>query len=227
MIDLLYLASNRLEFTKASTAALIKNTDWSQVERAVVYDDESYDGTNEFLSATQWPVETSFRPGVYGSPVEIMNDYLRNVHPEDNRTFAKIDNDTMVPAGWLGDCLKLMRENPHIDLLGIEPMHEVSVRCVDRTVEESSHIGGIGLMRSGAFRTLPRPNGRFGFTAWQEQSQWVSPAWINPALPVFLLDKLPRSPWRELTETYIHNGWSRGWPAYGEDRRELWSWWCE
>ena len=29
MVDLLYLAHNRLEFTKASVEALIANTDWS------------------------------------------------------------------------------------------------------------------------------------------------------------------------------------------------------
>lgn len=227
MIDLVYLASNRLEFTKASLPALLANTNWADVGRLIIYDDDSTDGTREYLQrkaiSVRW--EAEFRPGTYGSPVAVMNHYLQSIPPERDVTFAKVDNDVMLPPNWLGDCLKIMREHPHVDLLGIEPMHTVAANCADRTAVDADHIGGIGLMRNRCFMTLPRPNGRFGFTAWQHKSGWVRAAWINPALPVFLLDRLPHPEWAALSEEYVAKGWQRPWGKYEEHQSAMWDWW--
>jgi hypothetical protein len=48
-VELVYLAWNRKVFTEASFALLRANTDWDLVDRLVVYDDCSTDGTREWL----------------------------------------------------------------------------------------------------------------------------------------------------------------------------------
>jgi len=233
MIDILFLAHNRLEFTKVCLANLIKQTNWSEVARLVIYDDESTDGTREFLQNAKAPVQIEVRTGQYGSPVAIMNNYLRR---DPAKMFAKIDSDTMVPAEWLDSCLKIMDRHPRLDLLGIEAFRPVQPGFIEtRSFDSADFIGGIGLMRTRAFySSQPQPDGRFGFTSWQERNTEVEKAWLNPALPVFLLDWLPREPYRSLTAEYVKKGWNRDWSAifpdqcpYPEERKDLWDWWCE
>lgn len=225
MIDLLYLTHNRLEFTKASLRALFQNTDWRFVNRLLIYDDASEDGTREHLSSLIYPVHAELHFGAWGGPVAVMNHYLSAMSPHKTSIFGKIDSDTMVPRGWLAQSIEVMESCP-VDLLGIEAFHRVVTEPTERTYLPSSHIGGIGLMRAGAFVTLPRPDGRFGFTAWQEHSE-AKRGFISPSLPVFLLDRLPREPWLSLSREYVARGWQRPWGPYEERDRDLWSWWCE
>lgn len=235
MIDIIYLAHNRRAFTEASLAALRANTDWSQVRRALLYDDSSTDGTRELIEEAQMPVETIAVLGKFGSPVSVMNDYLCSIDPFTSGIFAKIDSDTMVPPNWLNACLQVMDENRNLDLLGIEAHMKLETGNVRRGYESARFIGGIGLMRQESFITLPRPSGRFGFGAYQARAHradaapigWVTPGWIKPALPVFLLDRLPREPWVSLSLEYEAAGWQRPWPKYGEESQALWSWWCD
>lgn len=222
-IDLLYLAHNRLAFTSKTLEALLANTDWDLVKSLHIYDDGSSDGTRECLHARAMPRRTELHFGVWGSPVAIMNEFVASKEPE---VFAKIDNDTMLPPGWLNECVKLMDQNPTVDLLGIEPMHPVQGEAIRRYAEPARYIGGIGLMRGKAFvYSLPRPDGRFGFTAWQDHEAQVVKAWINPALPVCLLDRVPFAPWSNLSAQYVAEGWQRPWEPYGMERSELWDWW--
>lgn len=226
-MDILYLTHNRLEFTKASMAALIKNTNWTQVSKLLIYDDASIDGSQEYLQGLDYPVPTEFRFGAYGSPVAAMNHYISGLDAMQDRVFAKIDNDTMVPERWLDECLRVMSQELDNDLLGIEAMRKAVPGRVIRGCEPAEFIGGIGLMRNRAFITLPRPSGRYGFTAWQSKSSWVKKGWLTPSLPVFLLDRIPREPWRTLAKEYVAKGWQREWPPYNEKDVALWSWFCQ
>lgn len=223
MLDLLYLAWNRLEFTRASVAALLTNTNWSMVRALWIYDDGSTDGTLEMLqtvkapSAVKW-VHTSLR-----SPVATMNHFVDSAKPE---LFAKIDNDVVVPPHWLEECCLAMERNPQVDMLGIEAMYPTSQQG-ERECILTDHIGGIGLIHSRAFngQRVPKPSGRFGFGTWQKRHSAVVKAWLNPSLPVILLDRLPMNPWRSLSEQYIAMGWQRPWDAYTEADKLLWDWW--
>src|SRR4051794_5054642 len=108
MIDLLYLTHDRLEFTKASVTALLANTDFRRVRRVYLYDDNSTDGTRDYLLAVKFPVDCVYYCfGEFGGPVGCMNDYLSSLDPLDETVFAKVDNDVMLPPGWLGECLPL------------------------------------------------------------------------------------------------------------------------
>jgi hypothetical protein len=223
-MDLLFVAHNRYRFTKLVFETLIANTDWSLVDNLVITDDESCDGTREYLAQVEAPVPIVRMFGRYGSPVTVMNTYLQAGF--EAPIFVKIDSDTMVPPGWLNETSKVMRLYPELDLLGIEAFRPVVAGEAVRTYDEADFIGGIGLMRKRAFcASLPRANGRFGFTAWQERTKHVTPGWLNPALPVFLLDRMPMEPFVSLSADYEKRGWQRPWPKYTDEQAVLWGWW--
>jgi glycosyltransferase involved in cell wall biosynthesis len=230
MIDLLYLAFNRLEFTRKSFSTMLANTDWRLIDRLVIYDDGSTDGTREYLKEQldHAPVKAALYQSQNLGPVEIMNTYLKlaQVAGEDDGIFVKIDNDVMLPPGWLPECLEVMKD-PTLDLLGIEAIRPIGHR--PRGFHLAEYIGGIGLMRHRAFRCcLPTPRGRFGFTSWQDQHRDVKKGWLDPALPVCLLNLVPFEPWRSLSLEYIQKGWQRDWPPYwAEIDTTRWEWWAK
>jgi glycosyltransferase involved in cell wall biosynthesis len=122
-LDILFLAKNRLEFTKESLTALLANTNWSLVRALWLWDDGSTDGTDGYLAGVASaivPVLAIVTPhSNLGSPAAIMNEAFR--HPEAADVICKIDADTIVPPGWLGACHAVMEAHPELDLLGIEP----------------------------------------------------------------------------------------------------------
>lgn len=222
MIDIVYLAYNRIEFTRETIKAMITNTDWTQVGRLVVYDDGSVDGSQKFLQAVEFPVTTEFIFRKLGGPVAITNDYLGRKPAE---VFAKIDNDVLLPPFWLSECLKVLGAHPELDLLGIEAHFPVQHGQVARGYTLAKHIGGIGLMRRRCFRTLPRASGRSGFTEWQTENKEVVKGWITPSIPVVLLDRVHRDPWVSYSRRYRDNGWQRNRALYTNAQNDLMKWW--
>lgn len=238
MIDILYVAHNRLEFTIASFNALLDNTDWDEVAGLFVADDNSGDGTATFLSRTieagKVPenVSVTWNGSPFGGPVAAMNWYLDGPS-DDVDIFAKIDNDFVVCPGWLPEMLKQMTLHPELDILGMEPfLGDPSMPPLPgRTIQEARHIGGKGLLRLRAFsHCRPTPGGEHGyqgFTQWQEKHPEITKAWISPDLPVFGLDQIREEDghWRARALEYEAEGWSRTWPVYGGD--EHYRWWLD
>ncbi len=238
MIDVLFLAKNRLEFTKASFTALVAHTDWSLVDDLWIYDDGSMDGTREWLrSQNNYSRHTHIIDSKLGAPAAIMNDYLNR---SDAELFAKIDNDVIVTPGWLTVCSDVMSCCPELDLLGIEPPQsrtprspgglrskcpEYTARPADMYVSCDS-IGGIGLMRRSAFsdRTMTPHSIHGGFTEFQVSHPNIVKGWITPPLNVFLLDRMPTEPWASLSREYIAKGWQRPWSSY-DPKVPFWNWW--
>lgn len=244
-VDILFLAYNRLAFTKESCAARDANTDWDRVSRLIIYDDGSLDGTRAFLGhygQVYNGVPVEIRDTNIKSPVGIMNDYLNSATVE---YFVKLDNDVIVPPNWLGDCISVV-EKDNLDLLGIEPVCSRTKNPqtffgypVIPNAEENfpgplrsikcQSIGGIGLMRTGCFKE----NGAMspyaiygGFTTWQEVRPLLKIGWMAPALKLFLLDRLPMNPWKDLSKEYIKQGYQRPWTDYEPTlASSLWSWW--
>lgn len=231
VIDILYLAWNRKAFTEFSFDMLCRNTDWERVHRLYVYDDDSEDGTGEWL----WnrlqddppPVSWAFKTTNYRSPVATMNDYLSRIPVG---MFAKIDNDIVVPPTWLDEMLSVMDRNPTLDVLGMEagrtrPPEEHPGWSGMYGWTQTSHIGGVGLIRTKIFEhALPTPNGFFGWTEFQAEHK-PRRGWITPDLLVCSLDMVPAEPWTSLSRDYKAKGWQRGWASYDVTWPRWWAWW--
>lgn len=225
-LDIIYLTYNRLDFTRLTFHLLLANTDWSHVDRLIVFDDGSTDGTREWLDENipRTPVPASLVHLGFGSPVSTMNYYLQG-DPADR--FVKVDSDVAMPPGWLGALLAAAERHPEIDLLGMEAGQtwlptdrspEFSGWDGSYTVRACSWIGGVGLMRTQAFRDRPAmvPIGRFGFTKWQQIHE-PPRAWIEPDLLCPQLDRIPVEPFVSLSRRYIAAGWQREWPMMDPD----------
>lgn len=226
MIDIIYLTFNRLEFTRKSIEALLANTDWKRVRKLIVYDDGSTDGTQDFLKSVNLPGRTDLIFERIGGPVAITNHYLSH---SPAHVFAKIDNDAMMPPGWLEESLQLMTEHEDVGLLGLQAVCRPAVLGQHKRVcSPARHIGGIGLMRTSCFKTLPTYHGfggRFGFTHWQWRNPQVVKAWIEPSVPMCLLDRMPFNPWLALSKQYVKRQWQRKVAPYTQEYSSLWEWW--
>jgi glycosyltransferase involved in cell wall biosynthesis len=226
-VDVLFVAWNRLAFTQFSWKMLMRNTDWSLVSSLHVHDDGSEDGTAEWLdeAVKEAPVPFQFRVDPLRSPPAVMNRYVARSEVE---WFAKVDNDIVMPPGWLGDMLGVIERNPEVELLGTEagrmPCHP-DWDGVYR-FEDGSHMGGVGLIRVASLVARPRMaenQGRQGWTQWQHEYQPVR-GWMNPDPGTVSLDRVPFEPWLSLSQEYVDNEWQRSWGTYHE-RSDYWDWW--
>ncbi|MBV7339358.1 glycosyltransferase family 2 protein [Chloroflexi bacterium TSY] len=224
--DLMYLAWNRLEFTKETFSNLLTNTDWEYVHELFVYDDGSHDGTGEWLAekAKEAPVPMRFVKTDFGSPVAAMVHFIESAQAP---ILAKMDNDAMLPPAWLRQSLDVLDQHPELSLLGIEAIypHNDDPQHL-RSYRPAQFISGLGLYRRAAFsHSRPRPMRKWhGLEEWQlAQGLGLKRGWIAPALPVFLLDRIPFDPWRMYSDQYIKYGWQRSWPKY-DPTCTLWHW---
>jgi cellulose synthase/poly-beta-1,6-N-acetylglucosamine synthase-like glycosyltransferase len=233
MVSLLFPAFNRLEFTRQSWAALMANTDWSLVSEFHVYDDGSTDGTREWLEkdfAYWFPcLESRFHATAFHSPMGVTLDWIaHNQQP----LLAKIDNDTIMPPGWLNVAVDVMARHPDLEMLGLECMRDIAPTG-GNTVHgymPDTFVSGLFVARRSVFlRQFPREIKRyFGLEEFQMQRPKLKRGWIMPSLPVFLLDRLPMEPWAGLSREYVRQGWQREWSLslqYKPDRSDMWSWW--
>lgn len=234
-IDILFPMKGRQGFSEASFAALLTSTDWSLVNCLYVYDDGSskVEGNRKWMTKAieGCPASHKFRVTSLGSPVAVMNDYLDF---SDADCFAKIDNDIVVPPGWLEALSSVMEAEPELELLGTEAGMAGYPPQWDWDgsygFEQCSHIGGVGLMRVASFRQAERgrpwPNGRFGFTEWQHEHEPMR-GWIKPDLRLFALDQLPFDPWLTLAKDYVAHGIAREWGKYDRLMSWYWSWFTD
>lgn len=234
MINILYSSWNRIEYTSASFAALVVNTDWAKVAAFHIADDGSTDGTGKFLSdardAIPDHVDVRYESRRLGGPVAAMLRHLQILPMTDEvEAFVKIDSDFIVPPGWLPELLRVSAADPGVDIIGIQPRFGPPVpgACKERRIEAARHIGGIGLMRHRAFEVCrPVANGRYGWTEHQTRHPESRKGWIVPDLPAFCLDLIDLEPWASLGERYIEQGWQRPWPKYLNGGREYYEWWA-
>jgi glycosyltransferase involved in cell wall biosynthesis len=225
-IDLLYTAFNRLDFTKASFATLAENTDWELVRELVVNDDGSTDGTREWLQENlhRIPVPSRLTTSMFGTPIAVFSDFIAHATAP---IVAKTDNDVLLPPHWLRESLAVLEAHPELTFLGIEAIQAHALtHAGPRSFAPARWISGLGLYRRQAFaKSLPQPLHRwFGFEQWiDRQNPPLVVGWMDPAMPLVLLDRVPFEPWRSLTDAYVANGWQRRWHEHEPDSM-LWDW---
>lgn len=233
IIDVIYTAWNRREFTEQSFAMLLANTDWGDVRALHVYDDGSEDGTLEFLreKIEECPTEHYLHEADGQGPVGVMNHYIAELGDSDY--FAKIDNDIVVPPGWLNALTTTALENPRIDVLGCEAGR---MGIPDEDFDgfyKTAHarwIGGVGIFKTKALRERPAMDarGRFGWTEFQREHYSMNVAWIVPDLAISELQRMPIEPWATYSLRYQAKEWERVWPKYHERwTRFYWAWWAD
>jgi hypothetical protein len=245
LISLLFPAFNRLEFTQQAWAALLMNTDWSQVSEFHVYDDGSEINANVWLHGATVALRAvssvwvQFHQTEFRSPMGVTLDWIRRSKAP---FLAKLDNDTIYPPGWLSVALDVMQRNPELQMLGLECMRQPAIHVhgsMYRTRQPQEHacnfgflpapyVSGLFLGRRKVFASgLPVDGGYFGLEEFQQQRQ-IAAGWILPSLPVFLLDRMPMEPWAGLSESYVRKGWQRKWSLglrYKPEQHEMWDWW--
>lgn len=239
--DIVFLAHGRPEFMRASADALHKNTNWELVDRILWYTDGlTYMSNVPGNSPMQRKL--TLICDVLGGPVNIMNHYLAN-NPAP--VLAKIDNDVIVPPGWLDRGLDVMRSHPELSFLGLEPPasrtrspyggklpaapEAHAMACKSTGYARCDAIGGVGFMRTSAWAgraPMVQHSTYGGFTDWQLRHPDLVKGWIIPPLKLFLLDRLPIEPWASLSRKYEAAGMQRFWTRYPmEAAPSLWEWW--
>jgi len=225
VIDILYLAKNRLEFTRETLAWLLKNTNWALANPPILYDDGSTDGTLEFLQQQAVEHGLELRQTNLGSAVLAANHFIQRSRAQ---YLVKIDNDAILPPDWLDVSLSIMRENPELQVLGLEAVLSYRGEVSEsRTYQPAAQVGGLWMARSQTFqdRELPTVRDKYwGWSSWLIRNQ-IKVGWIKPPVPVFLLDRLPIQPWFSLSRSYESRGWQRPWQPYTRKDAALWTWW--
>ncbi len=247
-IDVLFLSFGRPEFTAASLRTLCRNTPAELVDQLYICTDG--DDPPQVSLFADFGFDAHIVVRKFGGPVAIMNAFLE-CYSDRAEIFAKIDNDTIVPPGWLASSIAIMEASPELDLLGIEPPASRTPSSAHGKISPkpeldgpvvllpgsklgyapAASIGGIGLMRRSAWKDRPRMhphgfNGVGGFTTWQTANPSVIKGWAVPPLNVFLLDRLPIAPWDRLSAEYVKAGVQRPWTAYSPEAvAALWEWW--
>lgn len=231
MTDILFLARNRLEYTCKTLWNLLSNTDWSMVGKLWLYDDQSEDGTREFMEHTfARPVETVFTAGVFNTPISILVDMARQ---STAPLIAKIDNDMMVPQDWLNVSMRVMEQHEKLQLLGLAWRGGPVVATEEYSFQETRFIGGVGLFRrqvivdwyDDPLEGAKAQPGRERFLRGIDQRDMLS-GWLVPNLPICHLDHVPFEPWLGYGKRYVEKGWQRPCSKYDLEMTKLWEWWA-
>jgi glycosyltransferase involved in cell wall biosynthesis len=225
-VDLMFLAKNRLEFTRESLHQLCRNTNWSMVDEFVLYDDGSTDGTLEFLQQQAAELGVELRQTNLGSAVTCGNHFIQRSKAD---FLAKCDNDAMYPPAWLDISFGIMQQFPELQMLCLE----------NRNIPGEPPYGyqlamqgdGLFVVRRDIFKGSDLPAVKdvyWGLEQWMIAHK-IRTGWVSPSIPVFLLDRLPFEPWISLSRQYEAAGWQRkviGAVKYYDQQKDshLWSW---
>lgn len=232
-VDILFLMWNRAEFTEVAFDCLARNTNWRMVRKLVIYDDGSDSHQLERMvrcvpGQADIRVPIDFRHTKRVGPPGVMLNYLSH---DPSEVFVKIDNDIAVPEFWLEDLSSAWDD--WTELLGMEigmphGLSSSAYSASGRSVVPSRHIGGVGMMRTEAFRSRSpmRPDGRNGFTEWQHTHR-PNRGWIFPEINAPCLDRLPIEPFVSLSKEYERRGWQRPWWKYPLEAGRYWEWFTE
>ncbi|ACS78652.1 glycosyltransferase [Maridesulfovibrio salexigens] len=117
MIDILYLTFNRIAYTKITLPALIENA--GAEFSLTIIDNGSTDGTVEYLKAMQKKYKGTIKKILFNSE-NIGLSLPTNVFWKTSKAqfVGKVDNDTLVPEGWLARLLEAHKKSDKLGVVG-------------------------------------------------------------------------------------------------------------
>ncbi len=198
-IPVLYTTFNRLEYTKRTLPRLVKASPWADIH---VWDNGSTDGTQDFLMGQvgNYPYHLELSPKNIGI-ANVMNWFFDKT--KDHEYVAKVDNDTMVPDGWLPKMIEaakigkvdILQAKHHFIIARYKNWNEMEN---DQRVEDLNgcgkivrypFVGGSGIVIRRAAITDPiKSSGHiFGWSVYQDERPEIKSAFY-PGIWIDLLD---------------------------------------
>ena len=114
-VHILFLTFNRLYYTQKTLPALLESSDTASYQIRIV-DNGSTDGTVEYLQKLSHPqIETV----IYNNKNEGLVKPTKQFWKESNAEFVgKIDNDILVPKGWIEKLVEAHHKIPELGVVG-------------------------------------------------------------------------------------------------------------
>ena len=114
-VHILYLTFNRLFYTKKTLPALLESADTVSCQIRIV-DNGSTDGTVEYLQKLSHPrIERVIYNNKNKGLVKPTKQFWKDSHSE---LVGKIDNDILVPKGWIEKLVDAHQKIPELGVVG-------------------------------------------------------------------------------------------------------------
>ena len=121
VITLMMVTYNRLNLTKQTLDNIISNTDLPY--NLVIIDNASSDGTVDFLKSFK-------ESGLMQKLIIIYNDVNKGIAIGRNQGlleanklntdwYSTIDNDVLLPNGWISQCINILKNNKDYGMVGV------------------------------------------------------------------------------------------------------------
>lgn len=173
----IYLCYNRLEYVQMTFPRLLDECRRSsRFAHLYIYDDESTDGTSEFITGLPLEEFLNGRVTYERRPSRSSTKQITwTVERTDAPFIAKIDNDRLLPEGCLDAGMALMDQNPKVGFLGFEPPVEDKMPGLvpPLSLQSVRHTAGVGIFRTKVFHTAGPIESKgifFGFTKYQHHA---------------------------------------------------------
>ena len=193
-IPILFITHNRLDYTKKTLPTLIKNSDG--IGEVYIIDNCSQDGTVEYLESIshdmiKMKIFNDDNKGVGGA----MNQFFHEItYRESPKYFAKVDNDTIVPEGWLDELVMVM-ESEDVDFIqakhhfianGIKDWNHLlksykSKKVFGNNLIYRSNVGGSGIIgKVDKVGHIDEESGKLvGWSIYQENNEELISAFYD------------------------------------------------
>lgn len=230
-VGILFLARNRRTFTETSLSALIEYTNPDLVDRILLLDGGSEDGTRQMLFDFAKRGHPDFDIRFRGGTIKVVVESYKHILATSKAPYiVKIDNDLVVCPNWLDISLGIVESNPKIGFLGFIPHDPIGLGPYQPSIV--GHIGGVAIYPRHIFRgtVLSGSNTYYGMQPFIKKTciaKNVKAAWIKPGLPMFVLDRLPIEPWKGISKGYTKMSYQRPWKSYKPEDRSLWDWYFD
>lgn len=192
-VPCLFITFGRLDYTRQALQSLLA----SDIKEIVIWDNNSTDGTAEYLLTVRDPKIIHICFHHFNSGIRIPMNWFID-HTKNYEFVAKVDNDTIVPQDF---CKRMIPHLHHADIVQakhhiieatcpggwdafIKPMYKSGNLCFN------SFVGGSGIvMKRKVLSDLPATDWLlYSWMTWQKQNPQVTKAFATD-VEIKLLDE--------------------------------------